>query len=156
MIDELKRIRAEVGWPPLAAPIGQMLASQALLHVLSAERYQTVVDELRALLAAGSTARRPARSRRPSSARSTLLPTGGDRARCRRLDELRERYAGLAASEEELLLLALFGDEAEPLLETIRGARHAVSRSRPAASTRPAPSGSARSSASSRSRASAR
>ena len=27
----------EAGWPPLAAPIGQVLASQALLHVLSAE-----------------------------------------------------------------------------------------------------------------------
>ena len=37
------------------------------------------------------------------------------------LDELREQYAGIAASEEELLLLALFGDEAQPLLETIRG-----------------------------------
>src|SRR5437667_5914934 len=50
-IDELSRIRAEAGWPPLAAPIGQVLASQALLHVLAAERYQTVVDELRDLLA---------------------------------------------------------------------------------------------------------
>ena len=37
------------------------------------------------------------------------------------LQELREKGAGLAASEEELLLLGLFGDEAEPLLRTIRG-----------------------------------
>src|SRR4029079_15762285 len=37
------------------------------------------------------------------------------------LDELRKRHRGLAASEEELLLLALFGDDAEPLLHTIRG-----------------------------------
>src|SRR5436190_236769 len=40
VLDELARIREEVGWPPLAAPIGQILASQALLHVLSATRYQ--------------------------------------------------------------------------------------------------------------------
>jgi oxaloacetate decarboxylase alpha subunit len=36
------------------------------------------------------------------------------------LDSLREDAAGLAASEEELLLLALFGEEAEPLLRSIR------------------------------------
>ena len=33
---------------------------------------------------------------------------------------MREDAAGLASSEEELLLLALFGDEAEPLLRGIR------------------------------------
>jgi oxaloacetate decarboxylase alpha subunit len=36
------------------------------------------------------------------------------------LDELRKTAGGLAASEEELLLLALFEDEAEPLLRAIR------------------------------------
>ena len=70
VIDELTRIRSEVGWPPLAAPIGQVLASQALLHVLAAERYQTVVDELRDLLA-GKYGTRPARSRQPSGGPST-------------------------------------------------------------------------------------
>src|SRR3989442_4131316 len=39
VLEELGRIRAEVGWPPLAAPIGQVLASQAVLNVLSASRY---------------------------------------------------------------------------------------------------------------------
>jgi oxaloacetate decarboxylase alpha subunit len=38
-----------------------------------------------------------------------------------RLAELREQADGLAASEEELLLLGLFGRDAEPLLQTIRG-----------------------------------
>jgi oxaloacetate decarboxylase alpha subunit len=50
VLEELARIREEVGWPPLAAPIGQILGSQALLHVLSAARYQTAVDELRGLI----------------------------------------------------------------------------------------------------------
>src|SRR5205814_5072417 len=50
VLEELDKIRAEVGWPPLAAPIGQVLASQALPHVLSASRYLTIVDELRALV----------------------------------------------------------------------------------------------------------
>src|SRR5205085_1856415 len=50
VLEELDRIRAEVGWPPLAAPIGGVLASQALLNVLAASRYLTIVDELRALV----------------------------------------------------------------------------------------------------------
>src|SRR5213079_2438019 len=50
VLDELAVIREEAGWPPLAAPIGQILGSQALLHVLSASRYRTVVDEMRALV----------------------------------------------------------------------------------------------------------
>src|SRR5437764_953396 len=49
-IAELVLIRSEVGWPPLASPIGQVLGSQALLNVLSASRYSVVVDELRALV----------------------------------------------------------------------------------------------------------
>src|ERR671929_689408 len=50
VLEELDRIRAEVGWPPLAAPIGQVLASQAMLNVLSASRYLTIVDEVRSLV----------------------------------------------------------------------------------------------------------
>ena len=37
------------------------------------------------------------------------------------LDSLRTEAEGLASSEEELLLLALFDEEAEPLLQSIRG-----------------------------------
>src|SRR2546421_12745629 len=50
VLEELDRIRAEVGWPPLAAPIGGVLASQALLNVLSASRYLTIVDEVRQIV----------------------------------------------------------------------------------------------------------
>src|SRR5947207_1699683 len=49
VIEELMRVRQEVGWPPLASPIGQFLGSQAVLNVLSASRYSVIVDELRSL-----------------------------------------------------------------------------------------------------------
>ena len=121
VLDELGRIREEVGSPPLAAPIGQILASQALLHVLSAARYQTVVDELRALVE-GRYGKTPG-AIDPAVRRAVSLlsdPESTEQA-VPRLDELRDEARGLAASEEELLLLGLFGDEAEPLLRTIRG-----------------------------------
>jgi oxaloacetate decarboxylase (Na+ extruding) subunit alpha len=121
VIEELTRIREEAGWPPLAAPIGQVLASQALLHVLSAERYQTVVDELRDLLA-GRYGEPPGEIS-PQVQRAVELVSFGAEPppEAPDLDELRKRYAGVASSEEELLLLALFGEEAQPLLQAIRG-----------------------------------
>jgi oxaloacetate decarboxylase (Na+ extruding) subunit alpha len=119
VLDELARIRGEVGWPPLAAPIGQILGSQALLHVLSSTRYNLVVDELRALIdGAFGTPPAPVDA---SVQRAVKLLGGGDsEAPGPDLEQLRDEAEGLAASEEELLLLALFGDESEPLLRTIR------------------------------------
>jgi len=120
VLDELLLIRSEAGWPPLAAPIGQILASQAMLHVLSASRYQTVVDELRALIE-GRWGNPPAPVD-PTVKRAVALTTEGipPEEPVRELDEVREDAEGLAASEEELLLLALFGEDAEPLLRAIR------------------------------------
>jgi oxaloacetate decarboxylase alpha subunit len=120
VISELETIRSEVGSPPLAAPIGQVLASQALLHVLAAERYRTVVDELRALIQ-GRYGSPPAEIAPGVERAVSLLSDGPAQDDTPDLRELRKRHKGLAASEEELLLLALFGGEAEPLLRTIRG-----------------------------------
>jgi oxaloacetate decarboxylase alpha subunit len=121
-IAELVRIRAEVGWPPLASPIGQVLGSQALLNVLSATRYSVVVDELRALVE-GRLGTPPAPIE-PTVKRAVALtadPDSEEDTTAPGLQEVRAHAEGLASSEEELLLLGLFGDEAEPLLRTIRG-----------------------------------
>ena len=121
VVAELKRIRAESGCPPLASPIGQMLGSQALLHVLSAQRWHIVVDELRDLVA-GRYGATPGEVD-PVVRRAVELLGDGARGEehPEALDELRGAGEGLATSEEELLLLALFGEEAKPLLRTVRG-----------------------------------
>jgi oxaloacetate decarboxylase (Na+ extruding) subunit alpha len=121
VLDELVRVRTEVGSPPLAAPIGQILASQALLNVLSASRYSTVIDEVRALFEGrwGT----PPGTVDPGVRRAVSLLADPDSTEEEppKLNELRAQAEGLASSEEELLLLGLFGDEAQPLLEAIRG-----------------------------------
>ncbi len=123
VLEEVGRVRADAGWPPLAAPIGQILASQALLHVLDARRYGTVIDEFRALVQGGygvtpepvdATVARAIELLAPQAALDSDPPTAED---------VRERSEGLAASEEELVLLAMFGVDAEELLRVIR-ARH--------------------------------
>jgi oxaloacetate decarboxylase alpha subunit len=118
VLDEVDRVRSEVGSPPLAAPIGQIIASQALLNVLSANRYSTMVDELRDLVE-GRFGRTPAPVD-PALTRAVELFGGSSSDEEPVLDEVRDEADGLASSEEELLLLALFGEEAEPLLRSIR------------------------------------
>ena len=119
VLEELRQIRSDAGWPPLAAPIGQILASQALVHVLSASRYATVVDELRALVE-GRFGTPPGEVNPALRRALTLVSEESERQPELALSDLREEAAGLASSEEELLLLALFGDEAEALLTSVR------------------------------------
>jgi oxaloacetate decarboxylase (Na+ extruding) subunit alpha len=121
VLDELIVIRTESGSPPLAAPIGQILASQALIHVLSASRYQTIIDELRALVEGRFGT--PPGPIDPTVLRAAELLAEDEvpeEEPAENLEELRADAEGLASSEEELLLLALFGEEAEPLLRGIR------------------------------------
>ena len=120
VLDELAVIRSEAGSPPVAAPIGQILGSQAIVHVLSATRYQTVVDELRDLLEGRFGT--PPEKIDETVRRAVALVAGETEAEDEpvELDDVRDEAKGLAASEEELLLLALFGEEAEPLLRAIR------------------------------------
>jgi oxaloacetate decarboxylase alpha subunit len=121
VLEELDQIRAETGWPPLASPIGQVLASQALLNVLSASRYLVVVDEVRSLVS-GAFGTPPAPID-PALERVVQLTADPDSEEdvAPPFDEVRERAGGVATSEEELLLLGLFGEDAERLLRGIRG-----------------------------------
>jgi oxaloacetate decarboxylase alpha subunit len=121
VLEELLHVREEVGWPPLASPIGQFLGSQALLNVLSASRYEVIVDELRTLVEGGLGT--PPAPIDPVVRRAVALTADPDseETAAPALQEVRAKSEGLASSEEELLLLGLFGEEAEPLLRTIRG-----------------------------------
>jgi len=119
VLDEIDRVRQEAGSPPLAAPIGQIVASQALINVLGANRYATIVDELRDLVR-GRFGHTPAPIDAGLKRAVELLGNGADEESEPDLEALRDDAHGLAASEEELLLLALYGSEAEPLLRSIR------------------------------------
>jgi oxaloacetate decarboxylase alpha subunit len=118
VLDEVERVRVEAGSPPLAAPIGQIVASQSLVNVLSANRYGQIVDQLRDLVL-GRYGHTPGPVD-PALRRAVELRDAEPPPEPADIDDLREQAQGLASSEEELLLLALFGEEAETLLRSIR------------------------------------
>ena len=53
VLDELGRVRDDCGMPPLAQPIGGILAGQAVRHILSARRWADASPEMRRLLGGG-------------------------------------------------------------------------------------------------------
>jgi oxaloacetate decarboxylase (Na+ extruding) subunit alpha len=123
VLEEVGRVRAEAGWPPLAAPIGQILASQALLHVLESRRYGSVIDEFRELVQGGYGVTPQPIDPTVERAVELLAPRAQLTEDPVTTEDVREQAEGLAASEEELVLIAMFGSDAEELLKVIR-ARH--------------------------------
>jgi oxaloacetate decarboxylase (Na+ extruding) subunit alpha len=115
VLAELDAVRADCGTAPLAAPIGGILAGQAVTHVLTARRWAEVSDEMRALLS-GAYGNPPLPFSAEAAAHATQMPTEPEID----MDDLRSQ-AGGAGSEEDLLLLTLFGDAAARLLENLRG-----------------------------------
>jgi pyruvate carboxylase subunit B len=47
VMEEANRVRKDLGYPPLVAPIRQMIAMQAVYNVIGGERYATVTQELK-------------------------------------------------------------------------------------------------------------
>jgi len=47
VLEEVTRVRKDLGYPPLVAPIRQMIATQAVYNVTGGERYATVTQELK-------------------------------------------------------------------------------------------------------------
>jgi oxaloacetate decarboxylase alpha subunit len=50
VLEEIPRVRAEVGFPPLVTPMSQIVGTQAVLNVLSGKRWSIVPDEMKAYL----------------------------------------------------------------------------------------------------------
>jgi oxaloacetate decarboxylase alpha subunit len=107
VLQEVEKVRAELGYPIMVTPFSQLVATQALMNVTSEERYQVVPDEVtRYVLGRFGTPAMPmdanVEDRIKSSARAKELES---EAKMASLDELRARI-GKGYSDEEFLLRA--------------------------------------------------
>ena len=111
VLEEVPRVRADLGYPPLVTPTSQIVGSQAVLNVLSGERYKIVTNEVKGV-AAGEYGRTPAPID-PGFQKRIL----GDKPviDCRpadlledRLPQLRTEAAPYIQQEEDVLTYALF------------------------------------------------
>ena len=120
VLDEVPRVRKDFGYPPLVTPTSQIVGTQAVLNVLSGERYKMVSKESKGLL-------RGEYGRLPGEVNEEVRKKAiGDAEviTCRpadlikpEMDEYREKTKGIAKSEEDVLSYALFPQVAPGFLE---------------------------------------
>ena len=118
VLAEVPRVREDFGYPPLVTPTSQIVGTQAVLNVLSGERYKMVPKESKGLLA-GEYGRLPGKVN--EEVRKKAI---GDKKviTCRPADLIKPELAeyakemkakGIGKCEEDVLSYALFPQVAE-------------------------------------------
>ncbi len=116
VLAEVPRVREDFGFPPLVTPTSQIVGSQAVLNVLSGERYKMITKESKGLLR-GEYGKLPA----PVNEEVRKKAIGDDEIVTVRpadllepeLEKYREETKGIAKCEEDVLSYALFPQVAE-------------------------------------------
>ena len=121
VLAEVPKVRKDFGYPPLVTPTSQIVGTQAVLNVLSGERYKMITKESKGLLR-GEYGRLPA----PVNEEVRKKAIGDDKViTCRPADLIEpelKTYAdemkakGLGKCEEDVLSYALFPQVAEKFL----------------------------------------
>ena len=111
VLEEVPRVREEAGYPPLVTPTSQIIGTQAVLNVITGERYKLISNEFKALIH-GDYGKTPA----PISPEFCRKIIGDQEPITYRpadkippeLEKLRARVAQYIVQEEDVLTLALF------------------------------------------------
>ena len=120
VLEEIPRVRSEVGYPPLVTPMSQIVGTQAVLNVLTGKRWQVVPDEMKAYF-------RGKYGKAPGPVNPELLQKvlGDEQPITVRpadlidetLEQYREEIGPLARSEEDIISYALFPGVARSYFE---------------------------------------
>ncbi|SHJ32431.1 oxaloacetate decarboxylase subunit alpha [Lutispora thermophila] len=120
VLQEVPRVRAELGYPPLVTPMSQMVGTQAVMNVISGERYKLIPKEIKDYVKGlygkspvpiSESIRKkiignePVVTQRPAD----LIPSA--------MESLKEELGDLASSTEDILMYALFPTLAKPFLQ---------------------------------------
>ncbi|HEP1683526.1 TPA: oxaloacetate decarboxylase subunit alpha [Streptococcus pyogenes] len=119
VLAEVPKVRADLGYPPLVTPLSQIVGTQALMNIISGERYKVVPNEIKDYVR-GLYGQSPA-----PLAEGIKEKIIGDEAviTCRPADliepqmiYLRDEIAQYARSEEDVLSYASFPQQARDFL----------------------------------------
>ena len=128
VLEEIPRVRAEVGFPPLVTPMSQIVGTQAVFNVLTGKRWSVVSKEMKDYIAGYyGKAPGPIDQDVMKSVLGENEPLPADIAPGSLVkttfDEVAEEIGDLAQSEEDVLMYALFPNEARAYLEKHRQER---------------------------------
>ena len=127
VLKEVPRVREDLGFPPLVTPSSQIVGTQAVLNVLTGERYKMISNETKGIVR-GEYGQTPV----PISDEIVKKIIGDEqRITCRpadniepELDKLRDEIKEYIEQDEDVLSYALFGPVAKKFFEWRRAQKN--------------------------------
>jgi oxaloacetate decarboxylase alpha subunit len=125
-LEEVPRVRADAGYPPLVTPSSQIVGTQAVMNVIYGERYKSVTKEFKGMIKGEYG--RPAVPIDPEFQKKIL----GDEEpiTCRpadllkpELEDLKKKVAPYAEQDEDVLSYALFEQVATKFFDQRKAAK---------------------------------
>lgn len=120
VLEEIPKVRAEVGYPPLVTPLSQIVGIQAVLNVLSGKRWSIVPDEMKKYVQ-GYYGKPPGEMAHEVE---KVILKNVKRIDCRPAELIKKKYSdyekeikGLARNDEDVLTYALFPEQAREYLQ---------------------------------------
>jgi len=120
VLEEIPRVREDLGFPPLVTPTSQIVGTQAVLNVLTGKRYKSITNEVKLYLQ-GRYGKSPGQI---NDAVRNMAIGAEEVISCRPADKLkpemhrlREEIGALAKSEEDVLTYSMFPEIGRRFLE---------------------------------------
>lgn len=117
---EIPAVRKDLGYPPLVTPTSQIIGTQAVLNVLTGQRYKTITNEVKLYLQ-GKYGRAPAELdetvRRNAIGTEQTIDVRPADLLSPEMGRLREVIGVLASCEEDVLTYAMFPDIGKDFLQ---------------------------------------
>lgn len=117
---EIPRVRKDLGYPPLVTPTSQVVGTQAVINVLTGERYKTITNEVK-LYCQGKYGKAPGKVsssvRKKAIGNTEVIEVRPADLIPNEFKQLRKEVSDLALSEEDVLIYAMFPEVGRQFLE---------------------------------------
>jgi pyruvate carboxylase subunit B len=117
---EIPRVRADLGYPPLVTPTSQIVGTQAVLNVLTGERYKSITNEVKRYLQGGY-GRPPApvdlEVQRKAIGQEAVIEVRPADLLKPELETLRGQIADFAETDTDVMIYAMFPEVGRSFLK---------------------------------------
>ncbi len=120
VMEEIPRVREDLGYPPLVTPTSQIVGTQAVLNVLTGKRYETITNEVKIYLQGGygkAPGKVNKKLRREAVGEQDIIEVRPADLLTPELEHLRKEIGDLAKSDEDVLSYAMFPEIGRQFLE---------------------------------------
>ncbi|WP_456373175.1 sodium-extruding oxaloacetate decarboxylase subunit alpha [Thiolapillus sp.] len=120
VMEEIPRVREDLGYPPLVTPTSQIVGTQAVLNVLTGKRYETITNEVKLYLQGGygkAPGKVNKKLRREAVGEQDIIEVRPADLLAPELEHLRQEIGDLAKSDEDVLSYAMFPEIGRQFLE---------------------------------------